>query len=370
MRTRYLSVAEASPVASQDTVEIFTEGDVLYRAMLDSVAAARASVFLENYIVSWDEAGQPLLEAMAERARAGLDVRLHVDAFGSLFVFPRAAERYLRAAGVQVRRFHRWQWRDPWRYNRRNHRKLLCIDGQTAYLGGFNLHKECSLRHYGTQRWRDTHVRMEGELAQQAASMFKAFWKRDRRDSSVSEWSEHYSLLSNHGLHGRRRMQQVMVDLIDHAADWLWVTNSYFVPSLSLQKRLAAAASRGVDVRVLVPAQSDVRLVRWASHAAYAKLLAGGVRIFEYLPRMLHAKTALADTNRGIVGTSNLDYRSLFLNYEISLLSTDSQFCSRLHYQFLQDLNEAREVLLDEWNRRHWLHHPLEKIGWLARRWL
>jgi cardiolipin synthase len=358
---------EAAPAS---TVDILTEGDELYDAMRASVMAAHSSILLENYIVAWDEAGRPLLEALAERAREGLDVRLHVDAFGSLFTFPRAAEQQLKAAGVQVHRFHRWQWRDPWRYNRRNHRKLLVIDRSMAYLGGFNLHRECSRRHYGDARWRDTQVCIRGELAEQAYLMFDAFWRRDRRHHGPDPWPDTHMLLSNHGAHGRRRMHFAMDDLIDSAVDRLWLTNSYFVPSLRIQKRLIAAAARGVDVRVLVPAKSDVRLARWASHAAYAKLLNGGVRIFEYLPRMLHAKTALADDRRGIVGSSNLDYRSFFLNYEINLLSTDPAFCRALRHQFMEDLTSAEEILLDTWSRRHWLHHPLEGIGWLVRRWL
>lgn len=356
--------------STANAVEVMVEGDELYDAMRASIMAAHSSIMLENYIVAWDEAGRPLLEALAERAREGLDVRLHVDAFGSLFTFPRAAEQWLKEAGVQVRRFHRWQWRDPWRYNRRNHRKLLVIDRSIAYLGGFNLHRECSRRCYGDARWRDTHVRIRGKLAGQAYLMFDAFWQRDRRYHGPVHWPETHMLLSNHGAYGRRRMHFIMDDLIDSAVDCLWLTNSYFVPSLRIQKRLISAAERGVDVRIMVPAKNDVRLVRWASHAAYAKLLAGGVRIFEYLPRMLHAKTALADGRRGIVGSSNLDYRSFFLNYEIILLSNDPLFCTTLRSQFEEDLGHAEEILLHKWSRRHWLHYPLEGIGWLARRWL
>lgn len=351
-------------------IDIFVEGDQLYDAMLASIAAARSSVYLESYILAADEIGQVLLDALASRARAGLEVRLHVDAFGSLFLFPKAAERALEQAGVKVRRFHHWQWRDPWRYNRRNHRKLLVIDRCVAYLGGFNIHRQCSRRHFGEHRWRDTHVRVHGDLAEQASRLFEAFWRRDRSYHSPWRPPARHALWSNHGAYGRRRMRFMMDGLIDGAEDRLWLTNPYFVPSLRVQKRLTAAAMRGVDVRILVPAKTDVRLARWASHAAYARLLAGGVRIFEYLPRVLHAKTVLADDCYAMIGTSNLDYRSIFLNYEINLVSKEPSLNRALHDQFLADLAESKEILPDAWGRRHWLHYPAESLGWLARRWL
>lgn len=364
-----LSPAAEEPDVSGD-IDIFIEGDQLYDAMLASIEAARSSVLLESYILAADEAGRPLLDALAERARAGLDVRLHVDAFGSMFLFPRALEQQLVQAGVKVRRFHRWQWRDPWRYNRRNHRKLLVIDRCIAYLGGFNIHRQCSRRHFGEQRWRDTHVRLYGGLAEQAYRLFDAFWRGDRSYHGPMQVPARQVIWSNHGAYGRRRMGLVMDGLIDGAKDRLWLTNPYFVPSLRIQKRLTAAAMRGVDVRVLVPGKTDVRLARWASHAAYARLLAGGVRIYEFLPRVLHAKTVLADDHSCMVGTSNLDYRSIFLNYEINLVSEERSLGRALREQFLADLAESKEILSDAWSQRHWLHYPAEGLGWLARRWL
>lgn len=370
MRTVLSHPAGAALADPESEIDIFVEGDELYDAMHESVAAARSSILLENYILAWDEIGRPLLQAMAARARQGLDVRVHVDAFGSLFVLPHAAERELQEAGVQVRRFHRWQWQDPWRYNRRNHRKLMVVDRRVAYLGGFNIHRESSRRQYGEMRWRDTHVRLFGSLAAQAHQLYDTFWQGDRSYHAPLRLPARHVLLSNHDAYGRRRMSRIMDELIDGAADRLWLTNPYFVPSRRIQQRLTAAARRGVDVRVLVPAKNDVQLARWASHAAYAKLLAGGVRIFEYLPRVLHSKTAVADDRWSMVGTSNLDYRSFFINYEVNLFSSEPSLCRALRDQFLADLAESDEILPDKWSRRHWLHHPLEAAGWLARRWL
>lgn len=371
MRTVVASSPGEGAVASA-AIDLFVEGDELYDAMIRSIGSARRHVYLETYILTDDAAGEPILDAMAARAREGLDVRLHVDAFGSLFEFSRRKERWLKRQGVAVRRFHHWSWRDPWRYNRRNHRKILAVDGREAYLGGFNIHRQSSRRHYGEGRWRDTHLRVYDRLAEQAAELFDIFWRgrRGRRGHRPFLPAERYVLLSSHDGLGRRRMRRVLDQVLERARDRLWLTNPYFVPSRRIQKRLIAAVSRGVDVRVLVPAKNDVRLARWASHAAYAKLLTGGVRIFEYLPRVLHAKTLVADQDWSMVGSSNLDYRSIFLNHEINLFSGERSLCEALRDQFLADLGESIEIFPDAWSGRPWLHYPLEFIGWGARRWL
>lgn len=369
MRTIMPEPAAVGRTDASAVVDIFTEGDELYDAMCASIAAARHSVALETYIFAYDGAGHAFVGALKAKAREGVSVRLHVDAFGSLFVFPRVIQRELEAAGVQVRRFHHWQWRNPWRYNRRNHRKLLVIDGELAYLGGFNIHKQSSRRHYGVERWRDTHLRLRGELARQAQVLFDMFWRGPRKVQPF-KLPANQVLLSTHSRRARRQLRKVVDDVLESARETLWLTTPYFVPNNRIQNRLIEAAQRGIDVRVLVPGKNDVRLARWASHAAYAKLLAGGVRIFEYRPRVLHSKTAVVDCRWAMVGTSNLDYRSIFLNYEVDLFSQQPSLCRALHDQFLADLGESDEIFPDKWSVRPWAHYPLEAIGWAARRWL
>jgi cardiolipin synthase A/B len=352
------------------TISVFNDGDELYAAMLDSIRRARSAILLETYIFVADEVGERFVEALADRARDGLDVRLLVDAFGSLRVLPRAVQRRLKSNGVRVRRFHRWQWRSPLRYNRRDHRKLLVVDGREAYLGGFNIHRESSRRYSGDACWRDTHVRVDGALAEQAQVLFETFWRNRRRRHLPVVWHGGSALLSNHNRYARRRMRRTFDEIIGAARERVWLTNPYFVPDATMQRRLIEAARRGSDVRILVPGTIDVRLVRWASHAAYSRLLAHGVRIFEYQPRLLHAKTMLVDDEWAVVGTSNLDYRSLRHNYEINLVSSDPELRAALAAQHLQDLTHAHEILPDTWERRHSLHYIAEAIGWAARRWL
>jgi len=356
--------------AGREPFTLYTEGDELIEAMLTAIRGAQAHVYLETYIFAADAVGRRFTEALAERAGAGVEVRLLVDALGSFLLFPRRAERSLRASGVKVRRFHRWRWREPWRYNRRDHRKLLVVDGREAFLGGFNIHRNGSHRSYGEKRWRDTHVRIGGDMAAQAEVLFDTFWRGDHSEPPVEAPGVSSVLLSNHTRACRQRLSCILVAMFAEARESLCLTTPYFVPDHRIRRGLREAAARGVAVRVLIPRISDVRLAHWAANAVYAELLEAGVKVFEYLPRLLHAKTVVTDGNFALVGTANLDYRSVFLNYELVLASRDPNLCAALQEQFEIDLKESAEVQLVQWRRRRWLERLAEGLAWGMRRWL
>ena len=349
---------------------VYTEGDELYAFMLSTIRSACRSISLETYTYADDAVGRRFSRALAERAESGVKVRLLVDAFGSLGCFPRRAEKQLRAAGVQVRRFHRWHWRYPLRYSRRDHRKLLVVDRHYAFLGGFNIHEQSSCVHSGTERWRDTHVYFEGALAREAEALFDLFWYRHWRHHHALRFPATDVLASNHDSDTRQRLHFFMDDIVEGVRARLWVSTPYFVPDQGMQRWLIRAARRGVDVRMLVPHKSDARLARWASCAAYSQLLREGVRIFEYLPRMLHAKIVVADREWCIVGTSNLDSRSAHNNYELNLISADPALCRELAEHFEQDLLCSAEVRQSGCVKHPVVQRVAETLGGFSRRWL
>lgn len=350
--------------------ELYTEGDDLYAAMLSAISAARHSVWLETYIFADDDIGRRFADALMQRAGDGLDVRVHLDAAGSLFWLSPRLVQQMRGAGVHVRWFHRWSWRHPWRYNRRDHRKLLVVDSVQAFLGGFNIHRENSRRLCGQNRWRDTHIRLDGRLARHAAYLFAQFWRRKLPRHEAVDGSGSAMLLTNQSRFHRHRLRAFYTGIFERAHRNIFLTTPYFVPDSKFQAALMAAARRGVDVRVMLPAHSDTRVARWAARALYARLLSSGVRIYEYQPRMLHAKTASIDGLWSTVGTANLDYRSFFTNYEINLFACDADLSLRLEQLFMNDLGESQQILPDVWRRRFWLDRLPESIGWLLRRWL
>ncbi|GMU43934.1 MAG: cardiolipin synthase B [Xanthomonadales bacterium] len=360
----------ANAVPAAPRIRRYVEGDELYAAMLADIAAAGSEVRMESYIYASDEIGHAFASALIQRARAGCRVRLRVDALGSFDTLDASLARALVDGGVQLEWCRRWNWRHPLRIHRRNHRKLLVVDRSCCYLGGFNLHREASLRHYGELRWRDAHVRIEGALVAQAIMAFDEYGCRRRRTHWRQLRADAGYLVPNIGLRRRFLLHRWLKLRFGRARRRLWLTTPYFVPPSSIQRALVAAARRGVDVRVLVPRRADVRLAQWASRAAYSRLLAGGVHIHEYLPRMLHAKTALIDADWSMVGTANLDYRSLFINDELVLWSQLRTLNERLATDFLDDLAQAEEICERHWSRRFGLSWLAELIGWLARRWL
>jgi len=363
-------VANAVVMADTETIQLYTEGDRLFDAMLAAIENAQKQVWLETYIFADDEVGRRFAHALSERAKAGVQVRLLVDAVGSLFQFYRSLGSDLEQAGVQVHHFHRWYWRKPLRYNRRDHRKLLVVDGCHAFLGGFNIHRESSQHYFGNARWRDTHASFRGELAQQAAELFDAFWHGDKHHLPIDNKQAKSTLVANQTRFYRRQLNSIYNDFLGNAKQQVCLTTPYFVPDHHTQKVLIAAVKRGVEVRLLVPHTGDVRLARWAANAVYARLLDNGVRIFEYLPRMLHAKVAIVDGNWATLGTANLDYRSLIQNYELNLVSRDTDFCHQLQAQFEEDLKEASAVCPVRWHQRRWVPRLAEFLGWCVRRWL
>lgn len=346
------------------------EGDDLYDAMAEAIAKARREIRLESYIFADDEVGRWLGRLLGERAREGVRVRVHLDAVGSLFWFSSRLGASLGDQGVRLRWFHRWDPRHPLRYNRRNHRKLLVVDEEQAFVGGFNIHRENSRRFQGTERWRDTHIRIrEASLVSQAIRQFDAFWAGERPAPGPIPPGAIAALVSNHSRACRHRLNCVYADAIASASRAVYLTTPYFVPDPRTYEHLVAAARRGVDVRILVP-HRDVRIAVWAAHAAYASLLRAGIRVFEYARRPLHAKTAAMDYAWATVGTANLDYRSFFLNYELNLIARDRALCRALRDQFLTDLDSAVEITREIWVARPAIQRVYETFGWLMRRWL
>jgi cardiolipin synthase len=347
---------------------LFVEGDELYDAMLVDLAKARSAVRLESYIFADDEVGARFIDALCVAAKAGVEATLRLDAAGSMGGLHARSLGLLEDAGVRLEWSRAWSWRNPGIFHLRNHRKLLIIDEEIAYLGGFNIHRDSSRRAVGDARWRDTQVRITGALVREAIEIFDQPRGPDHA-CSYGRGSPAY-LLPNRTATCRHRLRCAFLEGLGSARRRVWLTTPYFVPDRRSRRLLASLARRGVDVRLLLPGLTDVPLAQWAGHAVYAPMLAAGVRIFEYGGRVLHAKTALADDRWATVGTANFDYRSFFVNDEINLIAEDPAFNSELALQFERDLAVSVEISASSWRRRRLTAPVAEAIGWWARRWL
>ncbi|MEX0730948.1 MAG: cardiolipin synthase B [Aquisalimonadaceae bacterium] len=355
--------------------QLYFDGDTLYQDMLRSIDQARHRVWIESYIFAADHTGRRFGAALARAARRGLDVRLHLDAAGSLFLIPRKFLKTLELAGVRVRTFHRWSWRDPWRYNRRNHCKLLITDSASVYLGGFNIHDQSSRISSGERCWRDTHIRLDRlDLVRRAADVFNLFWTRRLprrlRRAAPPDLFVGDSLVTNRIPRHRHALRRLFRLGLLHSRQRVLLTTPYFAPDRRTRRHLVQAAARGAEVCLLLPAVSDNRITQMAARYLYERLLRAGIRIYEYNPRPLHAKTIVVDGKWASIGTANLDYRSLFHNYEINFVTDNPEICRGMETIFESDLSESTEITLTSLRKFGLWERLGGRIGWRLRWWL
>ncbi|MGE5359982.1 MAG: phospholipase D-like domain-containing protein [Bacteroidales bacterium] len=364
---------------SRDTrLDVFTNGEQFYEAELAAIKAAQRAVHLEAYIFQRGQVADRFVQALAERARAGAEIRVVLDGVGSAGT----TYRYLSPiteAGGKVAFYHALRFSALPRYNNRTHRELLVVDGATAFVGGAGVADHWLLSTEKRRRWRDTMVRLRGQAVNNLQATFAENWLESSGELLVGE--KHFPDCAGNGhspslvvmgtpsAGGSTRARVLFQMLLARAKRSIHITTPYFLPDRSICDELAKAVRRGADVRVLVPGQhSDHLLTRSSSRLAYGRLLQRGVRIFEYLPAMVHAKVLLVDGAWSVVGSTNFDNRSFGLNDEVNLAVCDPRFAARLEDDFARDLAQAREVRYDEWKRRGVFARVPELVGWLLER--
>ncbi len=350
-------------------IDLYLDGASGYAAMERAIESAAHHIHLEYYIWERDRTGRRFRDLLIERARAGIEVRLLVDGFGSNQT-PDSFFRPLRDAGAEVARFNALTLARlrPRLINFRTHRKILVCDGATAFTGGLNISDVHTATYSGDAAWRDTMVRIMGSGARGLQRVFLEDWHYAVGSAPTGP----RYLLDPATLRGRAEVLQIVssgpdehlnaihklyFSGISSAREQVLISSPYFVPDESIMCSLTTAALRGVNVQVLVPAGGDIPLVAAASRSYYPELLRAGVRIYEYGPPILHAKTAVIDNELAIVGTANLDTRSFALNFEVVAAMYGQSICAKLADAFTDDVRRAQEITLDDllhapWTRR------------------
>ncbi len=344
--------------SSGNDVELLDSHDA-FDVMERDIRAAKHHVHALFYIWKNDDTGRRFCEALMEKAREGKRVRVLCDAIGSP-VMATKFSRPLRKAGVQVARFLPPQWfsRSP-RINFRNHRKILVVDGAVGVIGGFNIGDEYR------KTWRDLGVRIEGPAVDQLQEIFTDDWyyatNEDLADADYFGKSPprpggdaSCATIASGPDMRQSPIHDALFVAMNGCRERLYIMTPYFIPSRALQAALRAAVYRGVDVRIMLPAKSDVMLVRYAARSYYLELLEIGVRIFEYQPAMLHAKVTVFDEDLVLVGSANLDSRSFRLNFEASTFVASSRLCAELTARFHSDLEHCEEIHLQAVLDRPW----------------
>jgi cardiolipin synthase len=372
------------PLYRDNAVELLLDGPATHAAMLEAIAGAQHHVHLETYILADDEVGSRFARALADKARAGVPVRVIYDSIGSRS----ASDDFwagLERAGVTVRTYNPpdpIQDQNPFDIDTRDHRKLLIVDGRVAFTGGINIDRSYvhpSDAVGGTSSrsgWRDTHIRIAGPAVAGFQTLFVRLWETLDAPFAEAPYAPHdldegdtlVRVLS--GVGGNAEASQIWVAYqaaAKVARERIWITQSYFAPDDELMKAISEAAARGVDVRILVAGFSDSQLLLNASRAYYADLLAGGVRVFESQEQILHAKTMVVDGYWSTVGSSNLDYLSFLHNHEANAVILGPTFAAELEDVFLTDLEHAKEIVANEWRKRSLWQRAQELGAYLIR---
>jgi len=375
---RHLALEEAivgSPLTTGNQVTLLQDGPATYRAMLAAIVAARDHINLETYILDDDEVGQRFAQALIDKQRQGVQVNLIRDSVGTLGT-PAAFFERLVENGIKVLEFNPINpsvARKEWELNQRDHRKLLIVDGRTAFLGGINISSVYSggsssngsrARSDGSPPWRDTDLQLQGPVVAELQKLFLATWESQRGDPLPAR--DYFPRPESAGRQVVRAIGSspdesfsliyaTLLSAIGSAETSVYLTNAYFAPDPQLLAALEAAARRGVDVTLILPSQTDSWLVFHAGRGYYEQLLRAGVRIHERRGVILHSKTALIDGVWATVGSTNLDWRSFLHNYELNAVVLGAEFGAQVQAMFAKDLAASEPITLEQW-----LHRPLQ----------
>ena len=390
-----------SPLVVGNHVTLLKDGPATYRAMFEAIGKARKSISLETYIFEDDEIGQKFADLLIARQKAGVQVAIIYDSIGAINS-PREFFERLQASGIRTVEYNPinpLEGKNKSTPGHRDHRKLLIVDGRTAFLGGINISRVYSAgsapsggsrskaqkakgQKDGKKKnaaeempWRDTHVQIDGPVVAEYQKLFLETW-HNQSEEALDEalyfpklQSAGNDIVRAVGSSAKEAYSQIYVTLIsaiNSAERSIYLTNAYFVPDPQLLESLRSAAQRGVDVKIILPSQTDFWAVFHAGRSHYSALLEAGVQIYERQHALLHSKTALIDGVWSCVGSTNLDWRSFVHNNELDAVILGEEFANQLHAMFEEDLKLSKRIEARSWRQRG-LNVRMKE--WAARMW-
>ncbi|HUJ58886.1 MAG TPA: phosphatidylserine/phosphatidylglycerophosphate/cardiolipin synthase family protein [Kofleriaceae bacterium] len=361
-------------------VTVLRGGGETYPAMLEAIAAARETICFETYILAADRTGDRFKAALLDRARAGVAIRVIYDAVGS-FGLADAWLAELRAAGVGIIEFNPLApWRARSSFSHRDHRKILVVDDAVAFTGGLNVANEYAAVEDGGAGWHDMHCRLRGPIVLDLARLFRRTWLRaggttyrapPRASTALGAGGSTFArLIENTSRRHKPAIRRAYLHVIKAARRQVLIENAYFLPDRGLRRALVRAVRRGVDVRVIVPGHSDVRLLEWATLYVLRRLARRGVKFLTWRGAMMHAKTAVVDATWSMIGSYNLDAQSRFNNLEDTVELLDPAVAHELVASFEADAASCARFDEATWLALPWWRKALAWLAYRLRRWL
>ena len=365
-----------NPLVIGNQVELLIDGPTTYQAMFEAIEKAKDHINLETFIFEDDdEVGKRFAELLIRKQQSGVQVNIMFDSVGSILT-PDAFFKTLKDNGINIVEFNPvnpLKARKDWKVNERDHRKLLIVDGHTAFLGGINISSVYSRGSFSGSKsdsnerkskdipWRDTHVKIIGPIVAEFQKTFVTAWseqkggllpERNYYPEIPSTGKEVVRAVASSPNDTYNQMYVTLLSAFNSAETQLWITNAYFVPDPQMLEALKEAVQRGVDVRLLLPGKSDSEMVYYASRSYYDELLKAGVKIYERNDALLHAKTALIDGVWSTIGSTNMDWRSFVSNYEINAVMLGADFGDKMKVLFEKDLAASHLITHEDWKKR------------------
>ncbi|MEO6776273.1 MAG: phosphatidylserine/phosphatidylglycerophosphate/cardiolipin synthase family protein [Kofleriaceae bacterium] len=358
-------------------IMVLRDGRETFPAMLAAVAAAHTSISLEVYILAADQTGERFKQALLERARAGVRVRLLFDAVGS-FGLATAWLDELRDAGVEIRAFNPiGLWRRRFRWSHRDHRKILVVDDQVAFTGGLNIADDYASVDDGGKGWHDMHCRVRGPAVLDLARLFRRTWIASdgepypaparASEAPLGPGQSYARVIENTKRRQRGAFRRTYLHVIKHARGAVMIENAYFLPERSVRRALARAVRRGVHVSIIVPGDSDVKIVGYASDYVLRRLAKRGVEILRWQGSMMHAKVAVVDGIWSTIGSYNFDAQSRFNNLEVTVEILDPTVGAEMIAEFMRSRTNCTRYDEAAWLRLPWYRKVLAWISYRLR---
>ena len=359
---KYIKNTSSYHAYNQTAVNYYRLGEHMFKDLLTDLEKAQKFIFLEYFIIKDSLMWEQILEILIRKANAKVDVRLIIDDFGSMKLFTNRYIRKLRQKNIKIVRFNPLRPKLLMFMNNRDHRKIIVIDGHTAYNGGTNIADEYINERSRFGIWKDTGIRLHGKAVWSFTLMFIEMWdvfcQKDQRINDYEDYRYSNGMeITSDGLvvpfgdsplDNEQLGENVYIDMLNQAQNYVYIFTPYLIISENMINALKLAAKRGVDVKIVTPGIPDKKLVFRLTRSFYNFLLEAGVKIYEYTPGFMHAKSFVSDDKLAIIGTINLDYRSLYLHFECATLIYDSSVIAEIKDDALEAINVSREVAVRE----------------------
>lgn len=368
---RYIERVSKYPIYKNTKIEYFPLGEYKYKRMLEEIKKAEKYIFLEYFIIEEGEMWNTISDLLEEKVKKGVEVRVMYDGMCSIAMLPYNYPEYLKTKGIQCKMFSPIRPALSTHQNNRDHRKILVIDGKVAFNGGINIGDEYINRISKYGHWKDCAVMLEGDAVKSFVIMFLQMWNINEKNpenyakyicNDINNLNENHGYIMPFGdspLDEEQVGENVYLDILATAKNYVYIMTPYLIIDSKMIRALTYASKRGIDVRIILPHIPDKKLVFMFTRTYYKDLIESGVKIYEYMPGFIHGKVFVSDDIKAVVGTINLDFRSLYLHFECATFIYKNDIIKKISEDFKETLNKCKLVSLNDCKNTNLLY----KIG-------